>query len=774
MNPALIDNMSWEMAEVYGAITDQILINLAHYFPYYDSRKFPRSSITYQADMLAQMGKVNKETMAIIRRNLVGCDKYLNAALEQVIVDSVQAVNPELWKAAKKGIYMPPATPVLAPNQYRAFNLYYTQAADKLNLVNTVMLESTQQAYAATVADIAARVQATQTALDIGAGEVVTGVSTWNQATQHAVKRMAANGITGFIDHAGHRWSAEAYVSMDIRTTMFNTGRAAVWETNQNFGNDLYQVSYHNGARPLCYPWQNKVISSTDNARVVADLDGYEVRVYAQSETSYGEAAGLFGVNCKHYPTPFIPGVSIIRGAPQSEEDNAKTYAESQQQRGLERKLREEKRDLMMLQAQCAPDDAIKAQQARCKATSAEIQDFCDQTGRARHRDREGVYTQRKFPAADTYDVAAFVDKQKQLMEGFYSVGGAQVEFSNTPGMTPNVPLVPKPRTASLQPQQAAFNYGKPFDTSGYRKPQQQQFENARAVLDAAPADARRAWEKVADKFQRPGLDPSCDGAYYSPRDKRTYYKTWKKCFEQSTYQRKNTVFFHEYGHNIDNMLGGGGAAHEKYFSVQYVGKNGKHFAEMLEEEIDSNLEQYYLRKNGFADAYDAIKAKQNGNGGMGFGAYVRQSLRGTMPPDEYRAIRSALLDAGDDDAFLRFYVDKWLQPQFQSELRTIVHHDSTLARDFNKWAEKTFNIYERGDCSDIYGNFMTRHYGRDFTHPFGVGHGYSYQMDKENMPIEAFAEMYSATVTQSDALNGFKALLPDSYNFFLEMLGSV
>ena len=450
MRPALIDSMSWEMAEVYGAVTDQILINLAHYFPYYDSRNFPRSSITYQADMLAQMGQVNKETMAIIRRNLVGCDKYLNAALEQVIVDSVQAVNPTLWGAVKKGIFMPPTRPVLAPNQYRAFSLYYTQAANKLNLVNTVMLESTQQAYRATVADIAARVQATQTALDIGAGEVVTGVSSWNKATANAIKRLQQNGITGFIDHGGHRWSAEAYVAMDIRTTMFNTGRAAVWETNQNFGNDLYQVSYHNGARPLCYPWQSKVISSTDNARVVADLDGYEVQVYAQSETSYGEPAGLFGINCKHYPTPFIPGVSIIRDGGQPEEENAKTYEESQQQRGLERKIREEKRDLMMLKAQGAPDDIIKAQRERIRATDDEIEDFCNATGRARRQNRESVYTERKFPAAETYDVAAFVDDQKQLMEGFYSVGGAQVEFNNTQGMTPNVPLAPKPRPAPV------------------------------------------------------------------------------------------------------------------------------------------------------------------------------------------------------------------------------------------------------------------------------------------------------------------------------------
>ena len=52
-------------------------------------------------------------------------------------------------------------------------------------------------------------------------------------------------------------------MAMDIRTTLFNTSRAAIWERNQQYGNDLYQVSTHNGARPLCYPWQGKVISTS-------------------------------------------------------------------------------------------------------------------------------------------------------------------------------------------------------------------------------------------------------------------------------------------------------------------------------------------------------------------------------------------------------------------------------------------------------------------------------------------------------------------------------
>ena len=457
MRPAFLDQMSWEMAEVYGAITDQILINLAKYFPYYQAGNVPKSAFTYQAAMLAQMGQVNRETVQIIRNGLKDADKALNGILEQAIIESVKKAEKPLWQGVKKGIFMPPQTPVLAPNQYRAFDLYYKQASNKLNLVNTVMLESTQQAYRNTVSDIVNRVQATQTALDIGVGETITGVSSWNEAVRHSINRMKENGITGFIDHGGHRWSAEAYTAMDIRTTAYNTSRAAVWETNQNFGNDLYLVSYHNGARPLCYDWQNKVISSTNAARDVTDLDGNVIHVYAQSETTYGEAAGLFGINCKHYPSPFIPGVSLIRGEPQSPEENAKAYAESQQQRGLERKIREEKRDLMMLKAQGAPDEMIKAQRAKIRQTDDNIDAFCAETGRARRQNREGVYTTRDFQDAKTYDVTQFVQDQKEQIERYYKEGGAQQAFTFSQ-MTPNV--IPQPDTQIFRSLSAkATNY---------------------------------------------------------------------------------------------------------------------------------------------------------------------------------------------------------------------------------------------------------------------------------------------------------------------------
>ena len=94
----------------------------------------------------------------------------------------------------------------------------------------------------------------------------------------------------------------------------------------------------------------------------------------------------------------FIPGFSTLKGEPQDPEENEKTYAESQQQRALERKLREEKRDLEVMKAQGADPEAIKAQRAKVAKASSDIDDFCEETGRARRRNREAAPVNATWP----------------------------------------------------------------------------------------------------------------------------------------------------------------------------------------------------------------------------------------------------------------------------------------------------------------------------------------------------------------------------------------
>jgi hypothetical protein len=166
------------------------------------------------------------------------------------------------------------------------------------------------------------------------------------------------------------------------------------------------------------------VISRSDLSREVEDLDGNSVHVYAQSETSYGEAAGLFGINCGHYPMVFVPGISTLYDVPQDEEENKKDYEESQHQRELERKLRYEKRDLEVMKARGVPEEELKVQRERVKKASHDIDDFCEETGRTRRRDRETTPINAKFPPKGSYIPALFPTEQRDKMRDWFKKGG--------------------------------------------------------------------------------------------------------------------------------------------------------------------------------------------------------------------------------------------------------------------------------------------------------------------------------------------------------------
>ena len=404
MNRREIDGLSWRMSEVYADCVDKILVNLARHFQFIKEGEPIGNAWNYQVRKLAEMDAVTQETAQIILNTLGGADETLQGLLIESIQNGLKDAEPTLRRAAEKGLLKGTGSQI-APNQMQAFRAYYKQSADKLNLVNTVMLDSTQNAYRATVSDISSKIDTTQGILNTSTGEVITGVNSFNKVQRDAVRRMVDNGLTGFIDHGGHHWSPEAYVAMDMRTTMSNTARAAVFEQADEFGVELYQVSHHNGARPLCYPWQGKVISRNGWTGEVRDDEGNPVQVHSEDEIeSFQYGGGLFGVNCGHYPIPFIPGFSRIRPPEQDEKANAKEYAESQQQRALERNVRNEKRELEVMRAQGADKADIDAQKTRVKEANADLDQFCKDTGRARRPERTATPINATFP--DTQTVA--------------------------------------------------------------------------------------------------------------------------------------------------------------------------------------------------------------------------------------------------------------------------------------------------------------------------------------------------------------------------------
>lgn len=385
------------LTKVYQEVTDALLVNIARHFNVKATGN--TGSFDYQVKMLAQMGQLTQENMAIIARYTGANSELLKEALTQSILAALDKCEPELAAAAKAGFLSGGPEPIeLSPGVRNAFEQYYHQAYDKLNMVNTVMLQSSLDQYRKVITDTVTyemRLEAAQTALNTSTGEVITGVSTRQQAVRKAVQQMLRAGLTGFVDAGGHRWSPEAYVNMDIRTTVTNTAHQATWARCDEYGVDTIEVSVKAAAREGCYPWQGKVLSRTNNARTITDGSAREIEVIPMIATSYGQPAGLFGINCGHFSSPFIPGYSALSNTPVPDpETNNQQYMESQIQRGLERRIRDAK--LMLSAAKAMEDqDMIAKGRDLVRFAQADMTEFIDATGRTRRRDRE--YTPTTF-----------------------------------------------------------------------------------------------------------------------------------------------------------------------------------------------------------------------------------------------------------------------------------------------------------------------------------------------------------------------------------------
>lgn len=315
-------------------------------------------------------------------------------ALEKTLWKAVRAVDPDLYAAWKAG-HLAGNPGGMDEAVARQLAIYTQQAADTMNMVNTVMLNSSMDAYRQVIANtqsIERRMANNQLILNRRTGEVITGVSTRQQAVRRAIQDMNRDGLTGFIDRAGHQWSPEAYVSMDIRTTCHNAATQAVFNRSDEYGCSLVEVSSHAAARPLCEPYQGRIYDRNNTSGTVTDLHGKAVHYEPWSSTSYGEPAGLLGINCGHFIYPFVPGYSVQRHMPTAnKKQNEREYEESQQQRAIERKIRQHKRGAALLAA--AGDEAgAEKERAKVKTAQALMRSFCEQTGRTRRRDREQVY----------------------------------------------------------------------------------------------------------------------------------------------------------------------------------------------------------------------------------------------------------------------------------------------------------------------------------------------------------------------------------------------
>lgn len=129
--------------------------------------------------------------------------------------------------------------------------------------------------------------------------ETATGLTSYDQSLNKAVNKLAAKGIGGQTMSNGSFMNLASAIRRQVVTTTTQVSRSVQEEYARNYDLEVYQISSHAGARELCEPYQGKFYSDYGSG-TIKDSDGNIIRYEDIGSTSYGEPAGLFGINCTH------------------------------------------------------------------------------------------------------------------------------------------------------------------------------------------------------------------------------------------------------------------------------------------------------------------------------------------------------------------------------------------------------------------------------------------------------------------------------------------
>lgn len=383
-----IMQLSQGLSDLYTGLETDLIANIADYLKTGDVNS---STAQWKLQMLAQLGALDKANIRTIAEYAGIAPKLLAEALEAAALTAIEELEPGFQDLVKDGIINGTAVP-LEDTMARALKSYNKQARQSLNMVNTVMRYQAKNA-AHKVINNTAELADKQSFLDIlnkAAGKAVTGAESRQAAMRQCIKEMTDKGIPAFVDKKGREWSPEAYINMDIRTTVSNVANRAQFERMDDYGIDLVEISSHSGARPKCAKDQGKIFNRRGNGGYTTDLRGQKIRYYAWSDSSYGEPDGLLGINCGHKAYPFISGISYQTYFPYDEEENAEHYRKMQKQRELERRVRKSKRECMTLE-KLGDDEGLEKASVTLKQRQNVLKQYCSDNGLSYKPDRTAV-----------------------------------------------------------------------------------------------------------------------------------------------------------------------------------------------------------------------------------------------------------------------------------------------------------------------------------------------------------------------------------------------
>lgn len=194
-------------------------------------------------------------------------------------------------------------------------------------------------------------------------------------------KGLAKTGITILESFRGGREKSYAIENVLRRDVMFKVNQANAKVNKENFNKSsakFIEVSSHPTARTwnkyMTQPyedhssWQGKVYYSRDGEAVA----GYEE---FESTCGYGELLGICGINCYHQFQMNYTGDTNAKQY--SDKEVEKNYALSQEQRRLERMLRQAKQQQAVFE-EAGDQNLLKQAKQNVSILHSQLKDFCE------------------------------------------------------------------------------------------------------------------------------------------------------------------------------------------------------------------------------------------------------------------------------------------------------------------------------------------------------------------------------------------------------------
>ena len=213
-----------------------------------------------------------------------------------------------------------------------------------------------------------------QTTLDNAINGIATGVFDYNTVLKQTVSEMTNSGLRTVDYETGWSNRVDVAARRAVMTGLTQV-TAKINESNaEKLGTDMFEVSWHSGARPSHQVWQGRWYKSSE----------------LESVCGLGSVTGLCGANCYHSYYPVVPGISVPTYTEEELDEmnrqenipidyNGKQYTKYealQRQRQLETRMRAERQKIKLLQDGEADETDIMLARAKYRGTSQEYTSF--------------------------------------------------------------------------------------------------------------------------------------------------------------------------------------------------------------------------------------------------------------------------------------------------------------------------------------------------------------------------------------------------------------